>query len=175
MKKCQSCAKPAVFHVTEIEDDVPTEIHFCEEHFHAYMKAEETPAADLPDDLAADTLKAVQAMQEISEAAAVKRGAGKRCPHCGISFHEFREKGRFGCPGDYEAFREQLVPLVENIHDATRHVGKVPAGAAGGESSRQFRLIRLRKDLAKAVAAEEYEKAASLRDEIGALGGVESE
>ncbi|MFH5803406.1 UvrB/UvrC motif-containing protein [Alienimonas sp. DA493] len=175
MKKCQRCAKPAVFHVTEIEDGEPSEVHFCEEHFHAYMKAEEEAPADLPADLAADTLKAVQAMQEISEAAAVKKGAGKRCPHCGISFHEFREKGRFGCPGDYDAFREQLVPLVENIHDATRHVGKTPAGAAGGEKSRQFQLIRLRKELAEAVAAEDYERAASLRDEISGLGGVEAE
>lgn len=174
MKKCQHCAKPAVFHITEIEGDEPTEIHFCEEHFHAYMKADEEPGSE-PEDLAADTLKAVQAMQEISEAAAVKKGAGKRCPHCGISFHEFREKGRFGCPGDYDAFREQLVPLVENIHDATRHAGKVPAGAADGETSRQFRLIKLRKELGEAVAAEEYEKAAALRDEIGALGGVEAD
>ena len=174
MKKCQRCAKPAVFHVTEIEDGDPAEVHFCEEHFHAYMKAEED-GGDYAPDLTADTLKAVQAMQEIAEAAAVKKGAGKRCPHCGISFHEFREKGRFGCPGDYDAFREQLMPLVENIHDATEHAGKVPAGAAGGEKSRQFRLIRLRKELAEAVEAEQYEKAAGLRDEIGSLGGVEAE
>ncbi|MEM9700926.1 MAG: UvrB/UvrC motif-containing protein [Planctomycetota bacterium] len=170
MKKCQHCAKPAVFHVTEIIDGEPRELHFCEEHFHAYMKADESP-----EELAADTLKAVQAMQEISEAAAVKKGAGKLCPHCGISFHEFREKGRFGCPGDYDAFREQLLPLVENIHDATQHRGKTPAGAARGESSRQYRLIRLRKELAAAVASEDYEKAAGLRDEIGSLGGVESD
>ena len=171
MKKCQRCAKPAVFHVTEIDDGEPSEVHYCEEHFHAYMKAEGGDAFEPDPDLTADTLKAVQAMQEISEAAAVKKGAGKRCPHCGITFHEFREKGRFGCPGDYDAFREQLLPLVENIHDATRHAGKVPAGAAGGQKSRQFKLIRLRKELAEAVEAEQYERAAGLRDEIGALGG----
>ena len=169
MKKCQLCAKPAVFHVTEIEDDTPTEVHFCEDHFHAYMKADGEPGSD-PAELAADTLKAVQALQEVSDDAAVRRGSDKRCPHCGISFREFREKGRFGCPGDYDAFREQLVPLVENIHDASRHAGKVPSGAAGGEGGRRFKLIRLRKELAEAVESEQYERAAGLRDEIGALG-----
>ena len=175
MKKCSECAKPAVFHVTELEDGPPVEVHFCEEHFHAYMKGgdEGPPPGGPTTGGKSEAAKTKQALKEVADAKAIRKASGKRCPHCGISFHEFREKGRFGCPGDYAAFREQLMPLIENIHDATSHVGKVPAGAAGGEKSRQFRLIRLRKDLAAAVEGERYEEAAKLRDEIGALGGVE--
>ena len=173
MKKCSECAKPAVFHVTEIEDGPPEEVHFCEEHFHAYMKGDEDlggppgPAAGPKSEAA----KTKAALKEVG--AATGRAADLRCPECGISFAEFREKGRFGCPGDYAVFREQLLPLIENIHDATRHEGKAPAGAGRGSDSRQHRLVRLRKDLAAAVEQEQYEEAARLRDAIGELGGEE--
>ena len=170
MKKCSECAKPAVFHVTEIEDGPPEEVHFCEEHFHAYMKGDDDFGG--PQAVASGTSEAAKTKQALKEVgAATGRAADMRCPECGISFAEFREKGRFGCPGDYAVFRDQLMPLIENIHDATRHAGKVPAGAGGGADSRQHRLLRLRKDLAAAVEEEQYEEAARLRDAIGALGG----
>ena len=170
MKKCSECAKPAVFHVTEIEDGPPEEVHFCEEHFHAYMKGEEEAFGGGPAPKS-EAAKTKAALKEVG--AATGKAADVRCPECGISFTEFREKGRFGCPGDYAVFREQLLPLIENIHDATRHAGKVPAGAGRGSDSRQHRLVRLRKDLAAAVEEEQYEEAAKLRDAIGALGGEE--
>ena len=170
MKKCSECAKPAVFHVTEIEDGPPEEVHFCEEHFHAYMKGEEEAFGGGPSHKS-EAAKTKAALKEVG--AATGRAPDVRCPECGISFAEFREKGRFGCPGDYAVFREQLLPLIENIHDAVRHAGKVPAGAGRGSDSRQHRLVRLRKDLAAAVEEEQYEEAARLRDAIGALGGEE--
>ena len=51
------------------------------------------------------------------------------CPVCQITFLEFRNSGRLGCPYDYEVFRDELMPLLENIHDETRHSGKVPRRA----------------------------------------------
>ena len=172
MKKCSECAKPAVFHVTEIEDGPPEEVHFCEEHFHAYMKGGGDGLG--PQAVATGASGAAKTKAALKNVGSVAgKAADLRCPECGISFAEFREKGRFGCPGDYAVFREQLLPLIENIHDATRHAGKVPAGAGRGEDSRQHRLVRLRKDLAAAVEEEQYEEAARLRDAIGELGGVE--
>ena len=53
------------------------------------------------------------------------------CPHCGITFKQFRSQGRLGCPHDYVAFREELVPLIESIHCETQHVGKVPRHVPG--------------------------------------------
>ena len=50
----------------------------------------------------------------------------------------------------------------------THHVGKVPTrrGGTGVPIKRQADLTRLRKDLAKAVEAEDYERAAKLRDQM---------
>ena len=59
------------------------------------------------------------------------------CPVCQTTFLEFRNSGRLGCPYDYEVFRDELMPLLENIHDETRHSGKVPKRCPGTPSSRR--------------------------------------
>src|SRR5206468_11641849 len=87
------------------------------------------------------------------------------CPSCGISFREFRSQGRLGCPHDYIAFEKELMPLLDNIHNATQHTGKFPKRAPDA-SQRQFQLIKLRSELKQAVEDEAYEHAARLRAEI---------
>ena len=87
------------------------------------------------------------------------------CPICQITFLEFRNSGRLGCPYDYEVFRDELMPLLENIHGETRHSGKVPKRAPRN-TQQQTTLIQLRNELKRAVAAEDYEAAARLRDKI---------
>ena len=91
------------------------------------------------------------------------------CDECGISFVEFRNQGLLGCPNDYEVFSKPLDSLLQRAHDgATQHVGKVPA-YADGEQTRQASILRLRAELRRAIAAEDYELAASLRDQIKEL------
>ena len=90
------------------------------------------------------------------------------CPICQITFLEFRNSGRLGCPYDYEVFRDELMPLLENIHGETRHSGKVPKRAPRN-TQQQTTLIQLRNELKRAVAAEDYETAARLRDKIRAI------
>jgi protein arginine kinase activator len=87
------------------------------------------------------------------------------CPICGITFYEFRNEGRLGCPHDYICFDAELEPLIVNIHGATEHVGKHPR-RLDGDSDWQTKLIRLRRELHEAVEDERYERASQLRDEI---------
>src|SRR6202012_5500002 len=87
------------------------------------------------------------------------------CPVCQITFLEFRNSGRLGCPSDYEGFREELRPLLENTRGETRLPGKVPRRAPRNPQQ-QTTLIQLRNELKRAVAAEDYEAAARLRDKI---------
>jgi protein arginine kinase activator len=88
----------------------------------------------------------------------------KQCDRCGIKFVDFRNSGRLGCPHDYQAFQEELLPLLESIHSSTRHTGKTPRRPARADRTQE--LSRLRKDLQKAVVNEAYEEAADLRDRI---------
>jgi protein arginine kinase activator len=92
----------------------------------------------------------------------------RACPVCGITFYEFRNQGRLGCPHDYVFFEKELTPLIANIHGETQHVGKRPRGRQGG-TDEQTELIRLRREMKEATQKEEYERAAEIRDEILAL------
>jgi protein arginine kinase activator len=91
------------------------------------------------------------------------------CEECGISYVEFRNQGLLGCPKDYDTFREVLLPLIERAHDGeTQHVGKSPASMGAARTTQQ-EIRRLKRQLTEAVAAEDYERAADLRDRISAL------
>jgi protein arginine kinase activator len=95
-------------------------------------------------------------------------GVSGTCPGCGISFSRFRETGRFGCAQCYETFAAELEPLVRRVHGATRHTGKVPH-REGPAYEQSARLRRLNEDLERAIGAEDYERAAELRDLIREL------
>lgn len=151
---CQVCEKnPATFHLTEIDDDGKTVRDLCEECASRLGVASGGTVPSLLEKLFEGQSKAIVATQQ-------------KCPECGITFEEFRAKGRLGCPRDYEVFAKELAPLLEKIHSgAKRHVGRVPAGL-GVDTAREDALLRLRRELARAVKDENYEEAARLRDEI---------
>ena len=158
-EKCQKCAKPATYHITDIEKGKPREYHFCDEHAKQHINPPDDGPSLPMGDLAVGLIKGQAQSRESSPA------DKQACPVCQITFLEFRNSGRLGCPHDYEVFRNELMPLIENIHDETRHCGKVPRRAPRN-SQRQTELIEIRNKLKRAVAAEDYETAARLRDQI---------
>jgi len=89
-----------------------------------------------------------------------------QCGFCGLTFSDFRSTGRLGCPHCYETFEGHLRGLLRRIHGGTAHVGKVylPPDPTIGEM--QKRLDGLRRKLQRAVTAEDFERAAELRDAI---------
>ncbi|GIW87254.1 MAG: UvrB/UvrC protein [Isosphaeraceae bacterium] len=160
-EKCQRCSKPATYHITDIERGKVSEYHFCDEHVrqHLAQPAGEASSAE------AEPGGALKAPFKAKEPTRAER---QSCPYCQITFLEFRNSGRLGCPHDYDVFRDELLPLIENIHDETRHVGKVPRRAPQS-SLRHSELIELRKRLKQAIEVEDYETAAQLRDQIKSL------
>jgi len=159
--KCEDCGdSDATVHFTEIINGEKQEMHLCEEC--ARRKSIPMQKALSLSDLLQNLLSQVSSGEVGEELASVA------CPVCGMSYADFRETGRFGCPNDYQVFRSSLKDLLVKIQHDVRHVGKVPP--AGGENlRRQNELIRLRRDLERAVQREEYEEAAGLRDRIAGL------
>jgi protein arginine kinase activator len=98
----------------------------------------------------------------------IASGPGQKCPACGFTQADFKKTGRLGCPACYETFGEALGSLLKAMHKGTSHAGKIPSRQW---RSLQFdtRLKTLRKDLQRAVKEENYESAASLRDQIKQL------
>ena len=150
MKKCRRCSKPATLHITEIRKGEVQQLHLCEICAQKYLAQGNQEDDESSSGLNSEELEAVDELA---------------CPHCGITFKQFRSQGRLGCPHDYQVFETELNQLLENIHDGTQHCGKVPH-STGEANQDHFRLIKLRNELQVAVKDEAYERAASLRDEI---------
>lgn len=158
--KCQYCEKPATFHITELTDESgPKVMHLCEEHARDHLQPESSsPAVSIAGALAKQ-LHLGQTKQELAEL------DQKECPVCGISFFEFRNTGRLGCPYDYTHFDSDLLPLLTSIHDSIEHRGKHPRRAAASADS-QAQMIQLRREMEEAVEREDYERASEIRDEL---------
>lgn len=90
------------------------------------------------------------------------------CERCGRSYEEFQRTGMVGCSRCYEAFREPIEVLLTRVNGHAQHVGRMPGGK-GSALSNKLAIDRLKQQLVKAIASEEYEQAASLRDQIRAL------
>jgi len=152
---CERCHKQqATIHLTEILKNEKRERHLCED-----CAREEGIAIKAQINLQ-DILSG---MLEAHDNAG--RNANLQCPDCGITYAEFRNQGRLGCPHDYDVFAEPLRDVFEKVHGATEHIGKLPH-RAGADSRGQRELLQLRRQLQGAVEAEQYEEAARLRDLI---------
>ena len=162
--KCQQCDKTATFHITELTGGKPEERHFCEDHARQYLtQGDEEPA--VTPSLTGALAHQLAVGQTAEELARLDQRA---CPVCGITFYEFRNQGRLGCPNDYVCFQSELEPLIVNIHGETEHVGKKPAKYVEGTQQRT-ELIRLRREMKEAIKEEEYERASKLRDQIRSI------
>ncbi|QDT13134.1 UvrB/UvrC motif-containing protein [Planctomycetes bacterium K23_9] len=158
--KCQYCEKPATFHITELmEPSGPQILHLCEEHARRFLQKDASqPAASIAGVLEKQ-LQLGQTKQELEEL------DQKECPVCGITFYQFRNSGRLGCPFDYSHFESDLEQLLINVHDATEHKGKRPKRAAATADS-HAKMIQLRREMEEAVEREDYERASEIRDEL---------
>jgi protein arginine kinase activator len=166
---CQNCLKnSATVHVTELvpptegaAGDRPQvrEQHLCE----VCAQTLELPNAPAAQKAQLDIWKLLQITAQQT-----RRKGGPTCAGCGMGLEEFRRKGRLGCPQCYEAFGPHLSELLERVHGARKHVGRLP-GTSEAEIERARRLSDLRQQLDAAIRDEAYENAARLRDELRQL------
>ena len=98
------------------------------------------------------------------------KALGRPCPSCGQTYARFRDVGRLGCAHCYVAFQDWLLPLIRQFHQAEEHRGR---GSAPPAETPGRKLEALRAALQRAVAEEQYEEAARLRDRIHRLDRAE--
>jgi protein arginine kinase activator len=154
---CNLCKeREATVHLTQITGDKVQKVDLCEEC--AKHKGVNDPTGFS----LADLLLGIGAAQEFEQAAG---GSDVKCPKCGFSQADFKKAGRLGCPECYTTFAEGLEGLLKSMHKGTRHVGKAPQALQATRDVSE-RLRALQKKLAQAIAAENFEQAAILRDEI---------
>lgn len=173
--QCDICnKKKATVHLTEIVDEQMSEMHLCEEcarNKSAQME-QQFGLGDLLAGLSADVGKGPL---KADDKTALK------CTGCGLNYEDFRKFGRLGCGLCYVSFKEHLSGLLRKIHGSNRHLGKTPVGAtaimdtAAAQAQNILEpvpliasenIVDLKKQLNAAIADENFEKAAKLRDKI---------
>lgn len=171
---CQACnTRAATVHYAEMVDDkLDREIHLCEECYAAQKPA---ASPEVPAFLGSVVGASLGPAVSVTAGAGTTAEPAAACPQCGLSYAAFRTRGRLGCPQCYEAFRAQLEPLLERIHTGLQHTGKSPfdaGGAPGADAAatkaraKEKAILGLRRKLQEAIRAEDYERAASLRDQL---------
>lgn len=168
--KCQQCEKPATFHITDLTGDELLALHLCPDCAKHYLQTEEDVAKPAPTTGATITGIIQQQLTLEQTAEDLKELDTKECPICGVTFYEFRQSGRLGCPHDYDVFNSELEPLLINVHGAGQHVGKQPKRKPNA-TEEQTKVIRLRRDLQEAIEREDYESASDIRDHIRTIEG----
>jgi len=167
---CDICGKKkATVHLTEIVDEQMSEMHLCEEcaRQKSTQMEQQFGLADL-----------LAGLSDTSKAPASKEGEKNtlKCPRCGLAYEDFRKFGRLGCGECYTSFKEHLTGLLRKIHGSNQYLGKTPSGyqqnqmAALPEGTIALlpseNLSGLKQQLHAAIAAEDFEKAAQIRDKI---------
>jgi len=156
---CETCGKKiATVHWTEMVNDVVRKMHLCEACAAAKGLDVNNPAAF------SDVMLGLGAQKA---SAAKERDVA--CALCHMRLSDFKKTSRLGCQACYDTFAGELKPLLEAMQKGGQHVGKVPANQevrAEAKAGLRPSLAVLRQQLEAAIAAEHYEEAAGLRDQI---------
>lgn len=154
---CEVCNKnEATVKLIAIIDGVKTERHMCAECVEKQKRRVRAEGMQ-------SMLSAI-----ISSARKNQEGSSLRCSGCGLSYDEFRKTSHLGCAQCYDDFRMQLRPLLIRLHGRTQHAGRMPEKV--DETLRtSTELEQLRREMEVAIACEDFEQAAELRDRLRAL------
>lgn len=153
--QCDVCqSKDATVFLTQIVDGKMQKVNLCE------ACSKENGVNDPTGFALADLLLGLGDSQQIE-----KTPASNKCPVCGFTQADFKKTGRLGCSHCYSVFAEGILPMLKNMHKGTRHTGKAPAAQAEIRE-RSEKMKSLQESLEKAIAEEEFELAAGLRDRI---------
>lgn len=157
--KCERCKKQeATVHLTEIRDGHKREVHLCD----SCAAQQGLPGKQ--------QFSIQELLAGITQAQFKKEQSGNEptCPSCGLRLSHFQSSGRFGCAECYTSFKDEVLPLVEKIHDNSQHVGRTPRRVSE-EIGLQKRIRELQLEQKKAIRRQNYEEAARLRDGIHEL------
>jgi len=161
MKQCDSdgCENEATVHLTKVVEDGIKKEHLCKD-----CASKHGVDTDPPTDMS----------EFLAQVGAGSSSSGGRssivstCPSCGMDRPRLKKSMRLGCRQCYDVFSEDLENVIQSMHHSDQHVGKVPS-SEGKRAQLTRQLAILQEKLGEAVLNEQFEQAATLRDQIKAL------
>ena len=166
---CDKCKKnEATVHIKEFHNNQCTDLHLCSE-----CAAKHGPS-ELLSGLGFNLADVLMNVDQI--ASKLKSSSGKKedslvCPICGWTPEKIaKNDGKLGCPECYTTFADMIKNAINQVQRGSIHLGKRPHGTASDSPAiKRGELEKLKKELQKLIAAEEYEAAAVCRDRINAV------
>jgi len=154
--KCDACGdKEATVFLTQIVEGNMHKVNLCE------ACAKEKGVNDPTGFALTDVLSGIGSEKEMEGAVLAK----SKCPGCGFTLADLKKTGRLGCSLCYDIFSDHLEGMLRNMHKGLVHAGKMP-GPQRETRRLGERIQGLKSSLDEAVASEQYELAANLRDQI---------
>lgn len=156
--QCENCGnEDAVVQLTTVKENEMRVLHLCQSC--AADKGVESGATG-------GALPLADFLAQMGKGVAEETPGLGACPSCGLTPGQLKQSGRLGCSQCYGHFEQHLRGLLRRLHGATQHVGKTVTPRSAEEQDRTARVESLRRSLQRAVDAEDFEHAASLRDQI---------
>ena len=170
---CEECGvNEACYTISVMMGGQITQRHLCAD---CMAKMNMNLAAGNVKHLLSAIMSAITGAAEEAETAAPavdEASAAIACERCNTTLGQFTKSGKLGCPHCYTAFREQLTPMLQQIHGRVQHAGRKPIEDEAAQRRRTL-YDRLTRQLEQAVAVEDFESAAVLRDQLRRLSAME--
>ncbi len=158
---CQNCHKNlASTRYAEVVDGKVSDVHLCQDCLAAHEESVSTGFEFSSPSPFVNRKKA-----DLGE---VKRESRQMCRACSTSLKNIMDTGEVGCSVCYDTFPAELESFLEGIQVGLNHRGKVPR-LDDARVRVRAELQSKRALLKTALGMENYEEAATLRDEIRAL------
>ena len=162
---CQKCnINHATITVTQVINGERTDINLCQECAHDLGL--DDPMSEHPSELIKFLLTMISEQEE-EKRAEMESIPDITCHNCGMSMMNFHKEGLLGCEICYQEFEDYLKTLIRRYHGTTSHrriksFAKLPL-------SKSAKMVYLQEELSSALEREDFEYAATLRDEIRTL------
>ena len=152
-------------HVQQIMGEEVLELHLCE------ACAREKGISSHKDTLELSLGQLLTGLIDTRKGAASTEET-ETCPKCGRKLTDIRKEGILGCVFCYTHFHKEITAVLDRITGgASRHKGKFPARLLTYKALLLDKEL-LKKELTEALAEEDYEQAAIIRDRIRAVESI---
>lgn len=190
----QPCSVPKQFNVTEITPNGVRSLQCCQ---NCVMSQTTIPVQNGILPILPNPVQGLQQLMQKLTGQHQQQAPGlmrppvlPTCPICGCNPVDIEQVGRFGCPGCYKAFKQDIESMLMQNHGAIQHVGKVPKAWLAKQKSDEKesrettvdravatvkrhktvpldeRIKLLEAKMQSCVVIEDYERAGVIRDVI---------
>lgn len=163
---CEHCKqRHASVTITQVQNGTKLERHYCDvcasqfHPFHFDVQDEPISLQQLVSNWFGVPTKAQPQTEQKKQPAT--------CPTCNFTYRQFLKIGKFGCPDCYETFRQQLPSVLGRLQADVKHVGTQQQPNEAVQLQQEIEQIKQK--MQQAVAEENFEEAAKLRDKARAL------